>query len=148
MWHVLHGLAERLGTNSNPFSAAEEYRTWVQLLRASEWIMPCQRCRAHFHQWCLQNPPEQIDASTIRVASRTWLWRLHESVNIERKVKGIPLESVEALYATTDLQKSMTTLLTILKLLIQDDFSPSTIRIWKATADLLFTLVGTTPVKP
>jgi hypothetical protein len=146
LWEFLHGTAEKIGKQDNAFVAAEECRTWIQLLRATEWIMPCPKCRAHFHQWCLLHPPEKIDSANLRLASREWLWSLHDTVNRDRGITNGPaLEEMEALYADTNIQKTMTNLLDVLTEFTQGGFNPGPIRIWKATANLLVTTLRLRP---
>ena len=84
LWRLLHTLAERLGRQTVPLLAQDEFRAWIAVLQGVEGIMPCQLCRGHYRAWRTARPLEGLFGSAD--ASREWLWALHEDVNERRGV--------------------------------------------------------------
>ncbi len=84
LWRLLHTLAERLGRQTVPLLAQDEFRAWIAVLQGVEGIMPCQLCRGHYRAWRTARPLEGLFGSAD--ASREWLWALHEAVNEQRGV--------------------------------------------------------------
>lgn len=97
LWTFLHGTAEKLGRQSAEIMASDEAREMTLVLRGIEYVMPCEKCRMHYHEYLKKNPIDdfpQKRGEYLRQAVRLWLWRLHNAVN-ERN--GAPLFLVEEL---------------------------------------------------
>ena len=149
VWKILHTVAEHLGVSTNPLVAADEARTWVQLLKSVEAMMPCPLCRNQYRTWRLHNPIEKIGflrGGALRVGARDWMWRLHENVNRDRGVQGMTVEEAERVYAARtreELQKDVDTLLKLLTEATQiGQADPNAVRTWKASLSLMRRLVS------
>ncbi len=149
LWRILHTCAERLGSNTNTFTAADEARAWVNVLTTLEYVIPCPVCRNHYHTWRLHNPAQELGklrGPELREASRSWLWRLHDGVNRSNGVEGIPLEDIQGIYAnrgTQEVQQDFTVLLNLLSEAMLHRLAEGTqVRIWKASFGLLRRLIS------
>lgn len=149
LWRVLHTVAERLGVNQNSLVATDEARTFVQLLRVTEGVMPCPLCRKHFHQWILSHSPAALElrrGPSLRLDARRWLWSLHENVNHTRGVSGMTLEDAEAHYSAISkdaFQKDIDALNHMFTVAMQTSLvNPNHVRSWKALLSLLRRLVS------
>ena len=50
-WMILHGLAERSGKNTNILLQGDEIRNMILLIESVEKMIPCDICRAHYHEY-------------------------------------------------------------------------------------------------
>ncbi len=92
LWTVLHTLAE--------FTHAHRlYDSWVATLRSLVGNLPCPECAFHYEQWCRKNglarPRRPAD---LHIAIRTWVGRLHNSVNARKSVGGWDYPQLTATY--------------------------------------------------
>lgn len=100
LWTFLHATAERLGKQTNEMMASDEAREFILVLKGLEFVMPCEKCRAHFHDYMKKNPVDDFQhkrGDYLRQAARMWLWKLHEAIN-ERN--GSPSFAIEQLTPT------------------------------------------------
>ena len=84
-WKLLHGLAELSGTQTNLNMKTDEIRLWILVLTQLKPTLPCDICRTHYSDWLLEHPPEvlsKLDYSELRPWIRTYLWALHNVINI------------------------------------------------------------------
>ena len=150
LWRALHTLAERIGRQSSPLLAADEGRAWIHVLRGVELIMPCPMCRKHFREWRIANPIDVLMGGGS-LASRMWLWNLHEDVNGRREVPAggrVAFEDLERVYGQAarrreDLQQDIDILVGVLQratLLRQVD--GGVIRAWRGKLGILRRLMG------
>ena len=105
-WTLLHGLAERLGNQVLETMAADEAREIVLLLRGVETVMPCEKCRAHYHDYRIKNPFDAFSVrrgSFLRQSVREWLYALHETVNQRNQLPSFPLEELTPTYKFVNL---------------------------------------------
>lgn len=93
----------------------------VSFLQMTEAILPCPLCQNHYRQWIKENPLRHfLDIKNpVRFYDvvRTWLWRLHDSINHQRGVEQMSFDDAVALYATKttdDLQQALVKLLEVL----------------------------------
>ena len=102
LWKLLHGLAEKLGTQKPDILAADEAREIVFILRGIEVIMPCEKCRRHYHEYRVKNPYDlfmQRRGLGLKRGVREWLYNLHEMVNKRNGVESrLLLEDLEPMY--------------------------------------------------
>lgn len=112
-WTLLHGLAERLGTQVIDTMATDEAREIVFILKGVELVMPCEKCRAHFHEYRLKHPLDVFldrRGSILRQGIREWIYTLHEQVNARIGAPSFPLEELTPRYKYIDLPPIWTTL--------------------------------------
>jgi hypothetical protein len=114
LWTLLHALAEKLGTQKPDILASDEAREIVLILRGVEVIMPCEKCRRHYHEYRLKNPFEEFSkkrGQALRKAVREWLYVLHETVNKRNGVEPhVLLENLESMYKPVKIQEAWTAL--------------------------------------
>lgn len=118
LWTILHGLAEKLGRQPNEIMAADEAREMTLVLKGVELIMPCEKCRAHFHEYRLKNPIDGFSTKRgehLRYTVREWLWRLHEAVNERNNAPRFSIEQLTPTYQSVNIAAAWTTLQTYLK---------------------------------
>ena len=149
LWRILHTLASRLGNNSNHLVAADEARTWLQLLRTVEPILPCSMCRRHFRTWKHAHSIERFAPARgppLKELAVEWLFSLHENVNRERSVPGITLEECEALYksrTSAEMNEDVSVLTQSLSIATQTGIvDPLAVRSWKAALSLMRRLIN------
>ncbi len=112
LWTFLHGAAERLGKQTNEMMASDEAREVTLVIRGLELVMPCEKCRAHFHEYLKKNPVDdfhQKRGEHLRQSVRLWLWKLHETVNDRNGAPSFPLENLTPQYASVDIASSLST---------------------------------------
>ena len=97
LWKLLHGVAERLDRQTVPLLITDERNAWIQFLKSIDATLPCAKCSAHYKSWRTRNSPDRLGAG-IRLASRKWLWDLHNEINQEKGVESPPLDTMETLY--------------------------------------------------
>ena len=117
-WRLLHGLAERLGNQTIDTMASDEAREIVFLLKGVEFVMPCEKCRHHFHEYRTKHPLDpflQRRGPHLRQAIREWLWKLHEDVNMRNGLPSFPLEELTPMYKHTDIAGTWQSLLPYLQ---------------------------------
>lgn len=117
LWIVLHTFAEKLGRQPNELMALDEAREIVIILKATEHIMPCEKCRKHYHEYLKKNPVDdfvQRRGEFLRQAVRTWLWKLHEAVNERNGAPSFPIEEVTPKYQHTNTAQPLKELYTVL----------------------------------
>jgi len=78
-WTILHSLAEKAGQASLP---ADELREWPKFIKATGEVLPCDKCRDHFHAYMRTNPVQiTVPYSGLKTFIKTWFWQLHNDVN-------------------------------------------------------------------
>lgn len=110
LWRLLHVIAEKLGTQKPELLATDEARELVYLLRGVETIMPCEKCRKHYHDYRLKNPFEELSkkrGQALKNSTREWLYLLHEAVNKRNNIEsGISLDTIETMYKDIKIQEA------------------------------------------
>ena len=117
-WTLLHSLAERLGTQALDTMAADEAREMVLVLKGVEFVMPCEKCRAHFHEYRVKHPLDSYmerRGTYLRQGIREWIYNLHEQVNARNGAPSFPLEQLTPQYKFIDIPSVWTTLLKYLQ---------------------------------
>lgn len=112
-WTLLHGLAERLGNQVLDTMALDEAREIVFLLRGVETVMPCEKCRAHYHEYRIKHPFDSFAerrGSFLRQSVREWLYTLHEAVNARNGLPSFPLEQLTPTYKFVSIADTWTPL--------------------------------------
>lgn len=123
VWTVLHGFAEKLGRQSIELLASDEAREIVLILRAVEHIMPCEKCRKHYHEYLKKNPVEEFSklrGEVLRQSVRQWLWKLHESVNERNGAPSFPIEELTPRYQNAPIAETLKSLKVVLYKAIPD----------------------------
>ncbi len=118
LWTILHGLAERLGRQPNELMASDEAREMVLVLKGVELIMPCEKCRAHFHDYRMKHPIDGFSSKRgehLRFTIREWLWRLHELVNERNGAAPFSIENLTPTYQNANVEDAWKNLQTYLK---------------------------------
>ncbi len=112
LWTFLHGLAEKLGRQTSEIMASDEAREMTLVLRGIEYVMPCEKCRSHYHAYLKKNPIDEFPQKRgeyLRQAVRMWLWRLHEAVNERNGVSPFPVEQLTPTYQTAAVSDAFST---------------------------------------
>jgi len=108
LWTLLHGVAEKLGGRKPDLLAEDEAREIVFLLRGVELIMPCEKCRKHYHEYRLKYKIDdfsRLRGLSLRRAVREWLYTLHEIVNERNGINSnIKIEDLESMYKPVKIQ--------------------------------------------
>jgi hypothetical protein len=103
VWKVLHGLAEKIGKSR---SLDEELREWKRLLTFTADVIPCDVCKKHYKEVLVDKPIGGIlkmDAVMANIFVRTWLWTLHNEINVENGKPELPFTEL-SIYDTVDFQ--------------------------------------------
>jgi hypothetical protein len=117
LWTALHGFAEKLGKQSVEIMASDEAREMVLVLRGVEHIMPCEKCRKHYHDYLKKNPVDEFAhrrGEVLRQAARVWLWKLHEAVNERNGAPSFPIEDLTPTYQNAAIADSLKELYVVL----------------------------------
>jgi hypothetical protein len=117
LWTILHGLAEKLGNQRVELMASDEAREMVLVLRFVLHIMPCEKCRNHYHDYLKKNPIDEFSqrrGEVLRQAVRMWLWKLHEHVNETNGLSSFPIEELTPKYTSAPIADSCKELYTVL----------------------------------
>jgi hypothetical protein len=103
LWKILHGLAEKVGKAP---CLDEEVREWKRFLTFTADIIPCDVCKKHYKQVLLDHPIGGILKMNASVAStfiRTWLWTLHNEINVENSKPELPFTDL-SMYSEVDIR--------------------------------------------
>jgi hypothetical protein len=117
LWTALHGLAEKLGRQTVEIMASDEAREMVFILRFVEHIMPCEKCRMHYHEYLKKNPVDDFAnrrGETLRQAVRMWLWKLHNAINERNGSPSFPIEELSPTYSAAPIAESLKQLYVVL----------------------------------
>ena len=112
LWTFLHAVAEKLGRQSSDLLASDEARETMLVLRGLEFVMPCEKCRMHYHDYLKKNPIDEIPQKRgehLRQSVRVWLWRLHEAINERNGSPSFPLDHLTPTYQTAALSDAYST---------------------------------------
>lgn len=123
LWTILHGFAEKLGRQTNEIMASDEAREIVLILRGVEHVMPCEKCRKHYHEYLKKNPVDEFAqrrGEVLRQVVRLWLWKLHEAVNERNGEVSFPIEELTPKYQNAAIADSLKTLKIVLYKAIPD----------------------------
>ena len=108
-WKLLHGIAERVGSNKNITMVKYEKNEIRLTLQYFGNLLPCKKCQTHYQEWFKKNSPEKFlteFGEDLRDGMRKWVWQLHEDVNRSREVvSGILYESLPELYGSISLRE-------------------------------------------
>lgn len=146
-WKLLHGLAERVGNHKNQTMIRDEQNELRIVLKEFWNLMPCRHCQEHYREWIRHNTPDSFlnkSGGYLQEDMRSWLYKLHESVNQRREVvSGIKEEDLETMYKSINLRESATVLKSVYQRGIQTGvLKPEN---WKKTwkhLDLLLRYMG------
>jgi hypothetical protein len=106
LWTLLHGGVEKMGSSAIRSILDDQRREFILVLKTLEGIMPCALCRNHFREFRMKQSIDKlpIDPSEFKVASRKWLFDLHEGVNERNNGSRIlTIDMLPSLYAPLDL---------------------------------------------
>ena len=121
-WTILHALAERTTRIVYALYEKDERRAWVELLKATGNMLPCEECRTHYNTWLAEHPVTSIMTmpySELREWIRTWLWSLHENVNLRLGKESFPYENLTQKYSSGSISWTFKTFELIEKRAIQ-----------------------------
>jgi hypothetical protein len=116
MWKLLHGFAEKAGTARD---LGEELREWKRLLTLTTDVIPCDICKKHYKEVLLQHPITGIlkmDGLTASTFIRTWLWTLHNEINVANGKPELPFTDLAVLYSDVDFRDMFWRLEPVMKL--------------------------------
>ena len=147
LWKLLHGLAEKLGTQKPDILAADEAREIVFILRGIEVIMPCEKCRRHDHEYRVKNPYDlfmQRRGLGLKRGVREWLYNLHEMVNKRNGVESrLLLEDLEPMYKDVKIQDAWAPLNKVLMTSVSSGLIISeNLKSFRRHLSLLLTAIG------
>ena len=101
VWRILHGLAEHTG---RAYSKDTEIRAWQKLFRLTAQILPCDKCNEHMAEFIIRRPLTYFTVtSNLRTTIRTWLWDLHNEVNVRNQKPIYPFENLSE-YSSVNIQ--------------------------------------------
>jgi hypothetical protein len=107
-WELLHGLAERVGSQKSITLMRDEQNEIRLTLRNFSALLPCKTCQGHYREWLHKYPPEaflQSSGGYLRDDLRAWIFRLHEDVNNRREVSsGITIDTLRERYINVNLR--------------------------------------------
>jgi hypothetical protein len=99
LWRILHSLADRVGYLRLRQLPQEESRIWSQLLLQLSHTLPCPLCREHYISYYKNNNPNStISNGNFKDYIRTWLFTLHNLVNIRLEKQSISIQELSTLY--------------------------------------------------
>lgn len=104
-WALLHGLAERLGEQSDELSAADEAQEWARWIRYLSEVLPCPVCQEHAH--IVRRPDfAKLRGEALQREAREWTYNFHESVRrrLRPNERPFPREELQA-YRGRDLTR-------------------------------------------
>lgn len=146
LWTILHTFAEKLGRQSIEIMASDEALEIVLILRGVEHIMPCEKCRLHYHEYLKKNPIDEFSkrrGEILRQAVRQWLWRLHEAINERNGAPSFPIEDLSTKYQSSSIAEPFKTLkLVLYKAIPQGLIASDPFKSFIRHVSLLRTLVG------
>lgn len=146
LWTILHTSAEKLGRQTNEIMASDEAREMVLVLKSVEFIMPCEKCRKHYHEYLKKNPVDEFAhrrGEILRQAVRQWIWKLHETVNERNGVAAFPIEELTPTYQNASIADPYTKLKVVLYKAIPDGLIASEpFKSFQRHLSLLRTLLG------
>lgn len=146
LWTILHTSAEKLGRQTNEIMASDEAREMVLVLHGVEHIMPCEKCRKHYHEFLKKNPIDEFAnrrGEILRQAIRTWLWKVHEAVNERNGVASFPIEELSQKYQNASVADAYKLLKPVLFKAIPDGLIASEpFKSFQRHLSLLRTLLG------
>jgi len=105
-WKLLHGFAERAGKQMNKNLQKDEMRLWINILDGLKGVLPCDICRAHYSEWLVAHPVEELlemDYSGTNLWIRNYLWSLHNTINEGNNKPIIGFDKLSDLYKGVDL---------------------------------------------
>jgi hypothetical protein len=106
LWTLLHGGVEKMGSSAIRSILDDQRREFILVLKTVEGIMPCALCRNHFREFRMKQSIDKlpVDPSEFKIASRKWLFDLHDAVN-ERNQRPwvLTVDMLPSLYASSDL---------------------------------------------
>lgn len=146
-WELLHGLAERVGTQMSMPLIRDEQNEIRLTLRNLSALLPCKTCQGHYREWLHKNPPEQFlqrSGEYLQDEMREWVFRLHEAVNQRREVvSGTLLETVHETYKSVDLRTKALQLKSMYQRGLQQRvFKPDEWRVAWRHLDMLLRILG------
>lgn len=105
-WDLLHGIAERVGNQSN-LNLMRDERNELKLSLRHFWaLLPCSKCQAHYKEWIRSHSPDGIISFDLQESMRDWVYRLHENVNKSRDISsGVELSSLNERYSKINLRQ-------------------------------------------
>lgn len=106
LWILLHGGVEKMGSSTIRSILDDQRREFIIILKTLEGIMPCALCRNHFREFRMKQSIDRlpVDPSEFKIASRKWLFDLHEAVNERNSTSRIlTLDMLADMYSSSDL---------------------------------------------
>jgi hypothetical protein len=146
LWTFLHGIAEKLGRQSSDLLASDEAREITLVLRGVEFVMPCEKCRKHYHEYLKKNTIDDVPQKRgdhLRQAVRMWLWRLHEAVNERNNAPSFSLEQLTVTYQTASIADSYSTFNAVVNRAIANGLlNPEQVKSFRRHVSFLRALIG------
>lgn len=124
-WALLHGLAERAGSAPMPGLQGDEIRAWQGLLANLPKTLPCEDCRGHLQAYIINNPITIPDTfSELKTYVKTWLYNLHEDVNMRLGKSTFLFSDLTAEYGAVPLKNQYEVLQVLIKRSVQGSAVP------------------------
>lgn len=145
-WKVLHTLAETSGSQKQVILANDEAEAWILLLKAQQFVMPCNACKEHYKQWRTGHSVEiirKLNGDERKDFIRKWLWGCHNRVNDMNKKDPVAVEELPSLYPKQSIQKELDELQTMFQqALTRQQLKYEEVKLWKNVILRLRLLVG------
>lgn len=146
-WRVLHTLAEKSGSITNPTLALDEQYAWIGLLTILPGCMPCMQCRQHYVEYFKRESSFRSIRSKSgddrRKILREWLWNLHNKVNESNGKPEYTIEECISTYSSINIDSDVKEIYEMLKLgLLQKRVFPDAVEKWKKAVGRLRQLYG------
>jgi len=134
-WNLLHGIAERVGNQTNKNLIRDEQNELRLTLRHFWALLPCKKCQTHYREYInISFPNTTLYNGYLQDSVREWVYTLHEHVNKERDiVSGVTLDTLQEKYMLIDIRASASRLKSIYQRGLQSGvFKPEDWKIaWK-----------------
>ena len=145
-WTILHTLANSVMNTTNTILQNDEAEAWVLLLKSQQYVMPCQACSRHYSDWLKTHGISSIRTLKNQMRAewiQTWLFDLHENVNLLNTSVGIKKEMLAEQYPRKRLDAEYTICCHMFMLSLERRLlKPDTIHRWKTAFLRLRALYG------
>jgi len=110
LWTILHGIAERVGSNVSSGFIPDERRGLEKLFKVLEKVIPCPSCKEHYEVYLREHPVDKAlkdlpYGAPLKEYVKTWFWELHNWVNISLSRPELPYDALPGLYKGVKLRQ-------------------------------------------
>ncbi len=102
-WKLLHALAERAGSKTDPLVQGDERRTWIRCIKELGPVIPCDVCQTHYSSWLSSHPVDDLLTMSYNQVGpfvRNYFWSLHNVINEENERPVFAAENLSTMYGS------------------------------------------------